>query len=78
MLWGAQSTVQAYALANHTVMLILRWIDFAIIHNPEHDFWSIEKAPKEKEGDRNTSGSKTFDGTWTKLKWWTALLLNLR
>lgn len=78
VLWGAQSTVQAYALANQTIMLLLRWIDLMIIHDPEKDFWRVENPPKEKGDDWTPSGTKTVNGTWTKLKWWTVLLINQR
>jgi hypothetical protein len=36
--WGSQTNVTAYTHAMQCFMVLFRWIDFAVIHDPECDF----------------------------------------
>jgi hypothetical protein len=78
MLRKVQPTVFAYTLAIHSLMLLCRWIDLTVVYDPERDFWLVDKTGKGKMKDREQIKNNAPSRSLAKLKWWTAIFLNVR
>jgi hypothetical protein len=58
----------AYSHATQCFMLLCRWIDFAVMHDPERDFWAVDQSAAETRISSKPRDIKAPAGTLAKLK----------